>query len=638
MGLSHALSPRPPARLLPLAGITLVLAAAALARFYHITLQSLWFDEAFAWNIVRQADMFPRIAADTHPPLYYLLLRGWVAAAGDSPLALRALSALTSTLTVALVYRFGREMLRTWRPPTVLYAGVPLMAAVLMALTDAEIDLAQETRSYALYTALACASMVAYLRWQRGTDHQRGTALLAGVWIAANTALVYTHYQGAFIPAIQGLHALIFLRGRQRLGAVAALAASGLLFAPWLLLVTLPQAQRAIALGTPFAIPSNLETLLHLRREFLGQMWSLVLALMALGGWTLLRTPPGGQSRRTAGLAALVVGWLVIPFGVLFFGNYFAELLTERKLALVTPAIALLAAVGLARLRPPATALVLLALVIYSAAYVDSYRLKEPWDAVAADAAQYARPGDLALIEMGNGQYPMLYYWMHTLPDGVTISTFPVLGDPTLAPTTDWFTYYDGLLPQQIAAAIADDPDAVTTAWLGFWSKETASIQRLEQAGFVRTMTTTHDHLGNALDLYRYDRLPAEPRAAFDGGLTLRAVEIDADALRVDLWWSAEQSPAFEYVTSALLLDANGALAAQMDSVPFLGARSTLTWQPGEVVYDPKTLHPSASGAALPPGDYRVLVQVYRFDTSGGIVQSHTQAGDPWIDVGTIQR
>lgn len=621
-----------------LAGITLVLLVAALMRLYHITQQSLWFDEAFAWNIVIQPDMFPRIAADTHPPLYYLLLRLWVGVMSDTPLALRALSALTSMLTVAFVYRVGCELIHRLNTPDRRYRLVPLIAALLLALTDAEIDLAQETRNYALYTGLACLSMWLYLRWLRKAPSRRPPPSVDVIaWCLANAALVYTHYQGAFIPGIQGVHALLFLRGRVRMSALGGLLVSGLLLAPWLILVTIPQAQRAIALGTPFAIPSNWATVLHLRREFLGQMWSLLLVLLLLGAWALVsRTRGRGVAR--VGDAALIVGWVVIPVVVLFVGNFYAELLTERKLAIVTPAIALLAAFGLVQLRPPATGLVLLAMVIYVLVYVDSYRLKEPWDAVAEDAARYAQAGDLALIEMGNGQYPMKYYWQHTLPAGATISTFPVLGDPTMAPTTDWFTYYDGLLPQQIAETLARRSGPVATAWLGFWSKETASIARLEAAGFVRTMTTTHTHLGHALDLYRYDHLPAQAMAVFENGLILRAVEINPAALRVDLWWSLSAPLTTEVVTSALLLDANGVLAAQMDSVPFYGQRSVMGWQPGEVIFDPKPLQIVTAQGVLVPGDYTVVVQAYRFDASGSIVQERTAIGEQWVTIGVLQR
>jgi hypothetical protein len=712
---------------------TIALLLAALLRIYHLNHQSLWFDEAFAWNIVIQPDMYPRIAADTHPPLYYLLLRVWIALAGDSVIALRYLSTLISLLTVALVYRIALDVLRLarWGIGPAWFAAA--VAAVLMALTDADIDLAQEARNYTLYTMLACLSMWAYVRWiaageksqvasrkrqvagqdaqafplpaearwlfavkrtqgaETASEHRASSApsvsspdhgagrfnvWLRGarrnsdpgrfsiasthdsslipfssslLWVLANAALIYTHYQGTFIPAIQGLHALIFLGGRRRIEAVALLAVSGLLFAPWFLLVTVPQAQRAIANDIPFSIPSNWDTIVHLRREFFGQQWPLMGVLCAVG-WIALAgrgstaqtpkmSPLQGLLSRTS-LPFLLAAWLIVPFVVLFIGNLYAPLLTERKLAMITPAIALLAAFGVQALRRPAAPIVLVAVIVYGLAYVDSYRLKEPWDEIAAAPLPYAQPGDLALIEVGNGQYPMKYYWERWLPDvpdQTLVSTFPALQDPTLSVTTDWYTYYDLWLPQLIDLNLQRQTGHAATAWVAFWSKDRTVLDRLESAGYARTLTQTWVHLGNAIDLYRYDRLPAAPVMTFDGGLNLRGAEIDADDLRADLWWSVDQAVGVDYVTSAFLLDAGGALVAQLDSQPQFGQRPTPTFAPGEIVFDPKALTLTGGLTELPPGEYQVGVQVYRF-IEGGIQNMPTAEGENYVVIGMVTR
>jgi hypothetical protein len=621
--------------------LTLVLLLAAVLRIYHITDQGIWFDEAFAWNIIIQENMLPRIATDTHPPLYYVMLRAWVAVAGESPLALRYLSALTSLMTVAFVYRAAREL--TYGRPALRYG--PLLAALVLALSDAEIFLAQETRNYAQYTFFASVSMWLYLRWIR-----RPSRVGALAWALSTTALVYTHYQGAFIPAIQGLHALIFLRGRLRLLALGTLALSGALFMPWFLGVTIPQARYAIDNSLPFAIPSNAETLLRLRDSYLGAQWPLMLVLAVVGLWALRR--PMAAVLRSSGIWSphepaerwrrwghlfLVVMWFVLPFSVLFFGNYFASLLTERKLLIIAPALALMIGLGLATLPTPARSLLAAALVIYGVSTVDYYRVKEPWNTIAADAARYVQPTDLALMEIGVGQYPMIYYFTQTLPEAVTISTFPVLRDATLG-ETNWPDYYDGVLLDQLAANQNSRIGPVATAWMVFWSKERAALERLENAGYQRTMTATYDHLGNDIALYRYDHiLEATQVTTYEPGMTLRAAEIDAEALRVDLWWSTDDALAADYTTSALLFDQNEQLVAQLDSAPADSQRPTTTWQAGEIIYDPKPLQLVDGLETLPPGTYTVAVQVYQW-TPDGIQQQTTADGAPWAVVGTLTR
>lgn len=58
--------------------------------------RSLWFDEGYTVMVERLpfADMMHWLAVDAHPPLYYLLLRVWMAVFGDSFAAMRALSAV----------------------------------------------------------------------------------------------------------------------------------------------------------------------------------------------------------------------------------------------------------------------------------------------------------------------------------------------------------------------------------------------------------------------------------------------------------------------------------------------------------------------------------------------------------------
>src|SRR6266498_48084 len=78
------------------AGLTVVCTLAAVPRFYRLGDQSFWFDEAYSVVQARKplGDLLAATAADTQPPLYYLLLGLWGGLFGDSEPALRSLSAL----------------------------------------------------------------------------------------------------------------------------------------------------------------------------------------------------------------------------------------------------------------------------------------------------------------------------------------------------------------------------------------------------------------------------------------------------------------------------------------------------------------------------------------------------------------
>lgn len=595
---------------------TAILLIAVLLRLYHITQQSFWFDEAFAWHIIIQPDMFPRIAADTHPPLFYLFLRGWMTVMGDSELVLRSLSAFISLITVAVMYPLGREIALRLR---VGHGFIPLTAMLFFALNDADIFHAQEARNYALYNLLTATSMWFYLRWMR--TQRRPVWLL---WSASIALLVYTHYQGVFIPAIQALHAILFLRGKTRLWAIGALALAGVALAPWMVLVTLPQAQNALEKGLPFAISSNIETLLDLRHRFLGDMWVLVVGLVLLAMVMLW-----GRYKKW-GLGGLLLTWIVVPFVVLFIGNLVAPLLTDRKLLLITPALCLLMAVGVHHLERLGRVLVIGALLIYSLATVDFYHQREAWREITATPLAYAMPNDLFLAEAEVGQYPLKYYFSRHMPQGAEFHSFTFLGDPTMSPTLDWYTYYDLFLPDVLSRHMAGTND-IATAWVVFWSNDTAVLDRLSNAGYIRTWTHRTPHLDSHIITYRYDVIHTAPVDTFANGMVLRASQFDEAMLRLDLWWGTDAQLQADFTTAGGLLNADGVLVAQWDSFP---PQMTSTWGMDAVIYDPKPLQ-MLDGYTLTDGDYTAIVKVYLWD--GEITDIFTLSDVPYVVVARVQ-
>src|SRR5439155_3000608 len=111
-------------------------------RLYGINRQSAWADELTTLLITDPAlsftEFWQRVVADTHPPLYYLLMRGWSAVFGQTDLAARLPGAVFGILMVAAA---GAMPLP--RP-----GRLTMMA--LLAISPGAIEFAQEARSYSL--------------------------------------------------------------------------------------------------------------------------------------------------------------------------------------------------------------------------------------------------------------------------------------------------------------------------------------------------------------------------------------------------------------------------------------------------------------------------------------------------------
>ncbi len=585
--------------------LTAILLLAAGERILHIGDQSMWLDEGIAYWNQKQPDMIGWMAVkDVHPPLYFMLLKGWVSLTGTSAVAMRMFSALAALLSVAALVPLAKLIARD-RSREEQWL-IPLLGALLLALNDSEISLAQDVRMYSLRTLLALLSAFFYLRWTR-----RGTPLRAALWVGTLVALYHTNYIGTFMGAILGLHALVFLRGRQRVTAIALLALSVALFLPWFVLYGF--GQRNTDTGIDAALPSNWTTLRELGFKYFSQMWSLMIGLLLFG---LVRWKNGRIEWQPLSSTFLLSIWIGFTVLATFVINFWYDFLSPRRILLVTPALALLTARGIANFRNPARVFLVGAIVIYGLATVDDYYPKAPWDDVAANLARYAHDDELVLMEIYRDDFTMDYYI-----------------DTLLAPETPreslrlWREDRAAEYPNGLISLLEQAP----VVWLVHWSPDQSAFSFLAQTGHVQTATMSVDHIGNALNVYRYDRLPPTPVDSFANGMTLRQFEILPDDARVDLWWSADAPLAADYTTSVFLLDASGQLVAQHDGFPFEGQRPTSGWAAGEVVYDPHPLDLSS----LPPGSYTVAVQIYTWQDQA---KQPTSSGEPWLVLGTVER
>ena len=141
--------------------LLLVILAAFGLRVYRLDLQDIWWDEArnidVAGRALAQIATAPEL--DIHPPVYFYLLHGWLAAAGphadqlpgQGAFAARFMSLWFGVLLVPLMAALGRRLGGRW---------TGLGAALGVAFLPFLLGEAQETRMYTVTLVwLACAGM-----------------------------------------------------------------------------------------------------------------------------------------------------------------------------------------------------------------------------------------------------------------------------------------------------------------------------------------------------------------------------------------------------------------------------------------------------------------------------------------------
>ncbi|MBN1287222.1 MAG: glycosyltransferase family 39 protein, partial [Anaerolineae bacterium] len=410
-------SRKPPRR----AWVVLIVLGAFALRVWQLDVQSLWFDELVA--VYAASQPLPEIpAADpSNPPLYFILLHGWLALAGASPFAIRLLPALLGTLLVAGVWALGR---RQGGPAT------GLLAAALAAISPLLWWYAQEGRMYTLMALEVLALIFLVDRLARRPGDRRA-------WLAAfviEAAALFTHNLGAAVAAWFNLAVMgaWLYRRRWRVLArwLAVQAVLGAALLPWLVW----RGQLVYSLANPTYAPPDLSALLGAWAALWAGSWTLVGAepgFVQLTWLLLALVGVGAAAARRAGAPKLLahVALIVAP-GMIFLAVGRFAYHPRYFVVAAAPALALAAmgAVGLARARRAvgpllAAALVTLALGLsgYALHRINTTPAYGRDD--ARGLADYYRrvlaPGDVVVVPYAYAREYTL--WYYGVPDGVEV-------------------------------------------------------------------------------------------------------------------------------------------------------------------------------------------------------------------------
>ncbi len=577
---------------------------------------AFWLDETWSlysagaahFGPLSPAEIWTRTATEDFGGVgYHLILSAWGSLAGWTPFALRLSSLLFGLLAAAWIFRLGR---------TLASPAAGLAAAVAFGAGAFTVYFLHELRTFTLSVLLIALTLWAYWRaaWSRRPGLGAPAALVAGT-----AGLLYTHYYLALILLAIGLYHLLFApRGRCWLRTAGLLAAGGLLFLPWtgVVLAALRQFTANEAAGSPEPALTAVQIVERTAVLFSsGMPWLLGAAL-------LLASLNARAGRRAAVAAGL---WTLAGLAVLIVVNDRTALVKpgrERYLLLVWPPLALLAGIGLARLRGRggrAAFAILLAAWAFNgaAAALDGALTRDtdgaqafPWDALARTLAAEAEPGDAVAVEL------TVYNWVLELKP----AEYYLHGLPAR------FTVLQALPEADFADRVRALADGAPQIFLGL-DKRLPPTPRW--AAFQAALAGEYAPCETLLDLprLRLDRLLKLPTAAFaperayprfgEGiRLTYSRVTADVELSALLVWWAAPDVPANVYSVGLHLVDAADNLVAQADyGLPSEAAACRLA----RLTLD-----------GLPPGSYRLLAMVYDWQTGARLpgLSAAGEAGD----------
>lgn len=384
--------------------LVLIAVLAAVLRFHSLAAKSFWFDEGVSVAIARlDWYNFARLLwrREANMSLYYFLLHFWLHFGGTG-FFVRALSVLFAIASVPVIYVLGLRFFDS---------RVGLIAAALMAVNAYHIQYSQDARSYSLMVLLCLLSSLYFLKCVGEPSRSNRAA-----YVLSSVLAVYAHFFSALLLIAQWLSLKMLDRRQIPLQTRNDWG--------WIAILVSPVAAFVATTGTG--------PLRWVQRPGLKDLWIFALHLSGNGGpWLLLASAaaclaallPSWPTRRARRVPweiwryRFLLSWLLFPILLILALSLLKPLFVLRYFISCLPALFLLAACGIARLRPGglrAPALLFM-LILSFRGTADYYKQdldiqRDDWRAATQYLLNHSQPGDALLFHVPLGRMPYEFY------------------------------------------------------------------------------------------------------------------------------------------------------------------------------------------------------------------------------------
>ncbi|CAN5143148.1 glycosyltransferase family 39 protein [soil metagenome] len=265
---------------------------------------------------------------------YYLFLHFWIDAFGASELSVRLPSTIAAGVAVAGTVVLAHRLFARSTSPR----AVAVVAGLVMILLPRVSYMAAEGRSYAIGTAVATWLTVLFVTLLQ----RRVTRRLP--WIGFALLFAASIYVFLYLVLLAVVFAVALLAARPGRAVIrrwfSAVTAGVLLAAPVIVYALGEHGQISFLDRRNYVTFTRMFVI-----QWFGNPW------LALACWALIVVAVVALIRSRDRAVALLLGWVVLPMGLLIFGNaVVAPMYTIRYLSFCTPAVSILVAFGVCAL------------------------------------------------------------------------------------------------------------------------------------------------------------------------------------------------------------------------------------------------------------------------------------------------
>jgi hypothetical protein len=272
---------------------------------------------------------------DPNPPLYFILLKGWMSVFGISEFSTRALSVFFSALSVFILYYLAR---RFFNRETAFYVSL------FFTVSQIHLYFSHETRGYTLLALMGALTFYFYLQ-----TINTPSILNLIKYTATITLLLYIHPVPVILIIIQFI-CLLFYFSENRKGALYVIAGqfiAAILFGAWVLKNQWISKMKS---WIPSPDPGKLKELLvtYLNTEFIFYLSAAVLlAIIVLIIIRLIQKKTIFEDFRSF---ILLLSWGLLPILVIYFISQYSSRWDTRYMLFATPGLYLLIAFMVSKL------------------------------------------------------------------------------------------------------------------------------------------------------------------------------------------------------------------------------------------------------------------------------------------------
>ncbi len=397
--------------------IIIILLVGLILRLINLN-QSLWLDEAINAVFVRSLDLksliFNYSLSDFHPPLYHILMKGWVVLFGSSEIALRMPSVILGVASIYIIYKIGKKLFDE---------KTALIAATLLATAPLHIFYSQEARMYMLasfFTIVSVYFFIAVLKEDRLKNW-------AG-FIISTSILLYSDYLPYLMIPVYLVYLFLYRKSIKKptlRSFVPAFLLIALIVLPWFfifpkqLITGLSAANLSPAWAQVVGTPSLNTLLITFVKFTIGRISNDNNALYAL-----MFAPIGIfvsalfilSTFRMSKIRSFLYFWFFVPIFLAFAAAFFVPVFSYFRLLFVLGAFYLIwaSAINTVNWTLPTRILLIIALTINLGSTV-IYQMnpkfqRENWKGASAYVLDNADKNSIVFFESTHTLAPFDYY------------------------------------------------------------------------------------------------------------------------------------------------------------------------------------------------------------------------------------